>query len=219
MRSLSDDVRDVFKDIDPLLWQERETTYKEQQNKVLETAERRKTDRSRNYALLKQLASKRKAELLAKGADLPADCPEEEKGDLTLPPEDQKATESKDPPTDGPKPPLSIDPGPADENPKQDGPVNPSALENPTSAGALENPTAAASRPPASEPDPAPPANPVDGQTRSAAEAATGARGPASGDGSQTPEVELLDVAELAPSPTSLPAPKREPSSNGLPPG
>merc|ERR1719273_450040 len=43
VRSLSDDVRDVFKDIDPLLWQERETTYKDQQKKVQETAERRTT--------------------------------------------------------------------------------------------------------------------------------------------------------------------------------
>merc|ERR1719461_1241517 len=41
VRSLSDDVRDVFKDIDPLLWQERETHYKEQQAKVAELAERR----------------------------------------------------------------------------------------------------------------------------------------------------------------------------------
>lgn len=172
VRSLSDDVRDVFKDIDPLLWQERETTYKEHQNKVLETAERRKTNRSRNYASLKQLASKRKAELLAKGADLPVDSPDEEKGDLTLPPnEDVKAEESQDPPTDGPKPPLSIDPG-------KDGPVDPSALD----------PTSAANRLPTSAADPAAPQTAPDGQTRIAAEAATGARG-ATGDGSQTPEV------------------------------
>jgi len=145
VRSLSDDVRDVFKDIDPLLWQERETAYKDQQKKVQETAERRKTNRSRNYALLKQLASKRKAEL-----NLPADSPDEEKGDPLPPKEEEKAEESKKPPSNADKSPLSLDPGPAEAAAKKDGPVDPKTL-GPSS-------TTAASRPPASAtdtPDPA----------------------------------------------------------------
>jgi len=53
VRSLSDDVRDVFKDIDPVLWQTAENLFKQKQE-IIDT---KPEERKRNYAQVRKLAA------------------------------------------------------------------------------------------------------------------------------------------------------------------
>jgi serine/threonine-protein phosphatase 2A regulatory subunit B' len=69
VRSLSDDVQDVFKDIDPVLWQTAENLFKQKQDGVNTKPEERK----RNYANVRKLA-------IVAGRKLPREDQEKLKG-------------------------------------------------------------------------------------------------------------------------------------------
>lgn len=56
VRSLSDDVRDVFKDIDPVLWQAKENSFKQQQLEV--AGDTKSEKRKRKYAHIRKLAER-----------------------------------------------------------------------------------------------------------------------------------------------------------------
>lgn len=58
VRSLSDDVRDVFKDIDPVLWQEKENFFKQQQVQQQDVEDTKSEKRKRKYANVRKLAEK-----------------------------------------------------------------------------------------------------------------------------------------------------------------
>jgi len=56
VRSLSDDVRDVFKDIDPVLWQTTESSFQQQQQEAVGVT--KSENRKRKYANIRKLAEK-----------------------------------------------------------------------------------------------------------------------------------------------------------------
>merc|ERR1712130_879673 len=107
VRSLSDDVRDVFKDIDPLLWQDREFAY----NKAADAdGKEKQARRLRSYETLKQRAEEARKKL---NLDSPTPLP-------LAPPADES--------------PLSLDTGVAEE--KDSTQANETNADPPTSAQA-----------------------------------------------------------------------------------